>query len=259
MDSLDHVVVVVPGLAEAEVAFRAAGFAVTPGGRHDAVPTENALIGLADGSYLELLAARDPAAREEWVARSGASAWERQLRSASAIARRFLPTMTGPDGVGDWALCTAALSSRAAALRRAGHAAAGPMPMSRERRDGERLAWELLLPESRRFPFWISDRTPRDRRVPGSAEATTHANGVRGVAVVHVRVESVPTAALELGDLLGAMPRVSTAGATRLEMNGWRLEFTPGAPEGVHAVSLAGCQTLPDGIRALGVWPEAGS
>ncbi len=257
MDSLDHVVIVVPRLAEAEVLFRSASFTVTPGGRHDAVPTENALIGLADGSYLELLAARDPAAREEWRARSGTSAWERHLKGVSAIARRFLPTMAGPDGVGDWALCTAALLARAADLRRAGHAAAGPVPMSRVRRGGERLAWELLLPESRRLPFWIADRSSRDRRVPGSAQATTHANGASGVAVVRIRAENVPTTALELGDLLGALPSVTPNGATRLEMNGWRIEVTPGAPEGLHAVSLAGVASLPEDIRALGVWPEA--
>ena len=65
MDALDHVVVVLPALGPAVEAFAAAGFTVTPGGRHDALPTENALVCFADGSYLELLAARDPSAREE--------------------------------------------------------------------------------------------------------------------------------------------------------------------------------------------------
>ena len=53
---LDHVVIVVSSLAEASRSFAAAGLTVTPGGRHDEIPTENALVAFADGSHLELLA-----------------------------------------------------------------------------------------------------------------------------------------------------------------------------------------------------------
>lgn len=253
MDALDHVVVVVPALAPAVEAFAAAGFTVTPGGRHDALPTENALVCLADGSYLELLAARDPAARDEWRQRSSDPSWERHLHGASAIARRFLPTLAGADGVADWSLLTVRLADRAAGLRRAGHAAAGPVPMARERPDGERLAWELLLPESRLLPFWIADRTPRERRVPDTVEATTHANGARGIALVRLRAASVPVAALAMADLFGVMPRANADGTAALDTGEWRLEISEGAPEGACAVGLAGCAELSEGLRALGV------
>ena len=85
---LDHVVVVVTSLAEAERDFGAAGFTVLAGGRHDALPTENALVCFADGTYLELLAARDPATRDELRALRASDGWERiDARGAAEIGR----------------------------------------------------------------------------------------------------------------------------------------------------------------------------
>src|SRR5262245_16011309 len=144
---LDHVVVLVSSLAEATRTFTRAGFTVTPGGRHDAIPTENALVAFADGSYLELLATRDPETRDELRALRAGPGWERHLKGVSAIARRFLPALAGADGVADWVLRGDALARRGAALRALGVKASGPVAMARERPDGVRLEWELLLPE----------------------------------------------------------------------------------------------------------------
>ena len=249
---LDHVVVVVPSVSEAARSFVAAGFAVTPGGRHDAIPTENALIAFADGSYLELLAARDAAARDELRALRGAPGWERHLKGVSAIARRFLPSLAGEDGVADWVLAGGALRSRAATLRALGVKASGPVAMARERADGVRLEWELLLPESRLHPFWIADRTPRDLRVPAAAAA--HANGATGIATVRVRTPGVPTAALELGESLGTVPRLID-GVTTLDLAGTRIEVLEGEPAGACGVTLAGCAGLPSALVDLGVTP----
>ncbi len=258
MHEIDHVVVTVPALAPAVSAFEAAGFTVMPGGRHDAVATENALVCFADGAYLELLAARDATAREEWRALASSPAWERHLHGVSAIARRFLPSLAGADGVSDWSLRGAALEAQAARLRRQGSVSAGPVPMSRERSDGERLAWEMLLPESRLLPFWIADRTPRRRRVPASPGSTTHANGARGIDMVRLRAASVPTAALALGDVFDVVPAAAADGSARLTMGEWRIEVGPGEPEGACAVALAGCEALPDALRLLGVLPATG-
>ncbi len=258
MHAIDHVVVTVPALAPAVSVFEAAGFTVMPGGRHDAVPTENALVCFVDGGYLELLAARDATAREEWRVLAASPAWERHLHGVSAIARRFLPSLAGDDGVSDWSFRGSALGAQAARLRRMGSVATGPVPMSRERSDGERLAWELLLPESRLLPFWIADRTPRERRVPATPGATSHANGARGIAMVRLRAASVPTAALALGDVFDVVPAAAADGSTRLTMGEWRIEVIPGEPEGACVVALAGCATLPDELRSLGVLPEAG-
>ena len=249
---LDHVVVVVSSLAEATRSFAAAGFAVTPGGRHDAIPTENALIAFADGSYLELLATRGAGTRDELRAARAGSGWERHLNSVSAIARRFLPALAGGDGVADWVLRGERLARPAAALRTLGVKASGPVAMARERADGVHLAWELLLPESRLHPFWIADRTPRELRVPAAETATAHANGATGIAAVRVRTPSVPTSALALGEGLGTVPRVR-AGMTTLEFEGLRVEVIEGEPEGACGILLTGCSALPEAITSLGV------
>lgn len=251
---LDHVVVVVSSLAEATAAFVAAGFTVAPGGQHDAIPTENALVGFADGSYLELLAAREAGTRTELRALRASERWERHLKGVSAIARRFLPGLAGADGVADWVLCASALAPRAAALRAVNVKAAGPVRMSRQRADGERLEWDLLLPESALHPFWIADRTPRERRVPGGAVATTHANGARGIAAVRVRTPGVALAALELGETLGVVPRAGAHGPA-LGLPGFQVELVEGEPAGACGVRLAGCAALTAAIRALGIEP----
>ncbi len=253
---LDHVVVVVPVLADAVAAFTSAGFTVCPGGRHDVLPTENALVAFADGAYLELLALREPGTREELRRLRASDGWERHLRGVSAVARRFLPVLTGADGVGDWVLASSALARDAARLRSQGVVTAGPVAMRRVRSDGERLEWDLLLPESFVQPFVIADRTPRDRRVPGTAAAVTHANGARGIVAVQVRAQGGPLAALALGETLGVRPRVGPSGATTLACGDWTVDLHPGEPEGAFGVTLAGCRALPEAITALGVQAE---
>jgi hypothetical protein len=250
---LDHAVVVVPSLAQATREFTAAGFTVLAGGRHDELPTENALVCLADGSYLELLATRDPATRAELRALRAGTGWEHHMRGVSAVARRFLPLLAGADGVADWVLRGDSLARRAAQLRGRGVVASGPVKMSRLRPDGERLEWELLLPESALHPFWIADRTPRPLRVPADAASTTHANGARAVRGVRVRAPVVPTAALELADTLGLLPRVRSDGLTVIDAGDWRVEMVAGAPAAAAAVFLGGCDALPEALRSWGV------
>ena len=251
LPSIDHAVLAVSSLAGAVEAFEAAGFTVMPGGRHGELPTENAIVPFADGSYLELLAARDPVTREDWRSLSTGPGWSRHLRGVSAIARRFLPSMAAEDGVVDWCLRSGDLMRDAARLRRLGHVAAGPVAMQRERPDGERLAWSLLLPESRLLPFWIAARTPRERRVP--ALPGPHANGARGIASVRIRASVVPMAALALGDAFDVLPAADPTGVTRLDLGRWRIELVPGEREGPDAVAVRGCAGLPDTVRALGV------
>lgn len=251
MKQLDHIVITVRSLGEACASFARAGFTVTPGGRHEALPTENALIPFADGTYLELLATRDPTTRDELRSLASGAGWSRHLRGVSAIARRFLPSLAGEDGVVDWSLRSSGLLREAAHLRSHGQAAAGPLAMSRERPDGEKLAWSLLLPESRVLPFWIEDRTPRERRVP--AVGATHANGATGIAMVRISAASVPMTALALGDVLGVVPATSTAGAAELLMDGWRVEVVAGEREGACAVGVRGYEGLTQELESLGV------
>src|SRR5689334_12517218 len=222
---LDHIVITVRSLEEACASFARDGFTVTRGGRHEDLPTENALVPFADGTYLELLATRDPATRDELKSLASGPGWSRHLRGVSAVGRRFLPSLAGEDGVVDWSLRSPGLLREASHLRSRAQPAAGPVDMSRERPDGERLAWSLLLPESRVLPFWIEDRTPRERRVP--ADGAVHSNGATGIAVIRVGATNIPMTALALGDVLGVVPATSVDGRTVLLMEGWRIEVVP--------------------------------
>jgi hypothetical protein len=252
----DHAVVIVPSLAAAVGRYAGAGFTVTLGGRHDAIPTENALIAFADGSYLELMAVRDEEARASLAQLAASGRWESHLRGASAIGRRFLPRLVGAPGVGDFAVCGVGLERFAGAARRRGFAMTGPMPLARQQPDGTRLEMTLLLPAANHLPFLIEDRTPRAWRVPETALATTHANGATGVAGVTVRVEDVPATALELASLFDGAPRVDAEGRTRFALAGIELSVIEGEPSQACEIAVAGAGPLPaeiesDGVRAL--------
>lgn len=248
----DHAVVVVRDLGEATDSFREAGFVVTPGGRHDALPTENALVAFADGGYLELLAVRDDDARDSLRALRASPRWEAHVRGASAIARRFLPRLAGPPGVGDFVLRGRRLARFAAESRRRGFAMTGPVPMSRARADGETLAWDLLLPADDHLPFFIEDRTPIERRIP-RGDAARHPNGAAGVRELVVRAPAVAAAALAWADLLDVAPHVDAAGGTVLALGALRVALADGAPAGACAVTIAGCGPLPPALESLGL------
>lgn len=251
--TLDHVVVVVPELAAAAERFRAAGFVVLPGGRHEGLPTENALVVFADGAYLELLATRDPDARESLREMGATERWTRHLHEASALGRRFLPSLAGPDGVADWALRTARLDRIAAESRRRGYAMTGPVELGRERPDGQRLAMRLLFPAERWLPFLIEDRSPMALRIPADPASRAHANGASGIARVTVRAPGVVSAAMGYVDHFGASitPRLDGAADVVFEHN--LLTLAEGEPAGACAVALTGVAALPPEIVALGV------
>ena len=125
----DHVVYGVADLAAGmdELAERL-GVRPAPGGRHVGRGTHNALLGLGDGSYLEVIAA-DP----EQAPSAGPMAF--------ALDRHRLPRLVG------WACRTADLDGRAAAARERGYDPGAVLPMSRRRPDGLLLEWRLTRHE----------------------------------------------------------------------------------------------------------------
>jgi hypothetical protein len=156
----------VPELAAAIASYRGLGFTVVPGGRHP-IGTHNALIGMADGSYLELIAFFEPTAQHRWYQR-----------------------LQQGGGLIDFCLETDDLPGDARAFRAAGVALGDPRPLSRVRPDGYELKWVLSIPDTHGgvAPFLIEDETPRAERVP---RATNHANGVTGIQGVTVAVSDV--------------------------------------------------------------------
>lgn len=170
LTGLDHLVIAVPDLAAAIRSYAELGFAVVPGGRHP-VGTHNALIALADGAYLELIAFYEPSPAHRW--------WG--------------PLQVG-GGLVDFCLRTDSLATDTAAFRQAGVEIDDPRPLSRVRPDGYTLHWVLSIPRSGHrgvAPFLIQDQTPREERVPPE---TRHPNRVTGVHTLTVAVRDVAAA-----------------------------------------------------------------
>src|SRR5215469_13285394 len=142
-NGIDHFVIVVPELEAAIRDYTAAGFTVVRGGKHN-IGTHNALISLADGAYIELIAFLTPVQGHPWY---------------EAIAKG--------SGIVDFCMQTDDLAGDAEAMRRAGVTMSDANPMTRERPDGYQLKWVLSIPGppfNGRVPFLIKDETPRDER-----------------------------------------------------------------------------------------------
>jgi catechol 2,3-dioxygenase-like lactoylglutathione lyase family enzyme len=214
LQGVDHVVILVSDLDAAVRDYKSLGFTVVPGGRH-AVATHNALIGFADGSYIELIAFWEDDATHRW---------HRFLRDGGGLV--------------DYCMRTGDLAAAAAALRAEGVDIADKTPLSRTRPDGYKLEWYLALAGEMQgvLPFLIEDVTPREERAPPD---TSHVNGAAGIDMLTIAVESrsVAEPLARAFDLpLEPARRDDVAGA------GWRCVIGPHAfeflePSGPGAVA----------------------
>ncbi len=119
---IDHVILGVNDLDRGMQEFESrTGVMPRRGGEHPGRGTQNALVTLANGRYLEILA---PAATQPPTA-------ERE----SALAHTQL-TLVG------WAIHTRAIGATVEQLRQAGFEVHGPVPGSRRAPDGTVLAWQ---------------------------------------------------------------------------------------------------------------------
>lgn len=141
-DPLDHLVWGTPDL-EATVADleQRLGVSIPMGGRHPAWGTRNAILSLGDRSYLEIVGA-DP----EGVAPAGGCVF--------GVDRLTAPRLI------TWAVGTADVAGRRAAMAAEGFQLGQILPGERVRPDGSRLAWSLTDPFADRMggviPFLIS-------------------------------------------------------------------------------------------------------
>lgn len=217
--AFDHAVVLVPDLEAAVRECTGVGFVVVPGGVHEGGATHNALIPLADGTYLELLAPTPGRTIE--VAGPGAAA------HPPATFGERLRRVAGRWGFVDFALLCADLDRILGAVRRRGLQSAGPVAGGRRRPDGVQVAWRAAFPADRVLPFLIEDRTPRALRVP---PAPPHPNGASGVEEVEVAARDLDAAGRAWRALLGLPAAPAAAG----------LQGSPGGrPAASPAVSVA--------------------
>lgn len=127
--ALDHLVWVTPDLAAgiAEIESRL-GVRAARGGRHPSRGTHNALIGLGQGAYLEILAP-DPSQgtpeRPRWLG----------------------VDQVGPPRLSTWAARCGDVAATVAAAARAGVRLGAAIPGGRDAPDGTRLAWTASDPD----------------------------------------------------------------------------------------------------------------
>jgi hypothetical protein len=135
---IDHVVVAIRSLDEGIAQFEAlTGVKAGAGGRHPGRGTENALVSLGGGSYLEIIAPQKDA----------------KLSSEDA-KMRDLSRLT----IIDWAVRIIDVDDALASLRRAGFGTSPPQPGARLTPSGERLDWMTFGLAAARIdtaPFFI--------------------------------------------------------------------------------------------------------
>lgn len=173
----DHAIYLVTepdGLDAAAQRFAGLGFTITE--RDDAdrqtAATAQKLICFADGSYIEILAIRDVAARRR---------------------HRFASLLDGGDGWADTSVHTDDLATIAARLQHASLPLRGPLDHERRLASGEPWGVRLILPRigagHPALPFVIEDIAGRDLRIPTAGRR--HANGVTGTAGVSTSVRDL--------------------------------------------------------------------
>lgn len=233
---IDHIVIISPDLNTAVDNARHAGFTVVPGGTHSDGRTHNALIGFADGSYIELIAPKDASAE-------GDHRWFARLRDGGGLV--------------DFCLLGEKLTQETAAIRARDVDYPDPSALGRNRPDGQRIDWLLSIPAGAvgesGWPFLIEDLTSRDLRVPHEAAEITHENGVQGIAGITVLVKDLATSTREYEAILGTPARnVSSPFAD--DMLGAILPISENSSQWIMLVQ-PGAETAMEHLEAHGQGP----
>ncbi|KAG7086425.1 hypothetical protein E1B28_002379 [Marasmius oreades] len=254
--TLDHIVhMTSPGsVEETAEQFRKLGFNVLPGGRHADGLTENALIVLQDGVYLELISFVLP------FSSYPRDSPERQKRAGHRWAKM-------PNGWIDYAFLgngSKEEGSRISDIINNRARADGSHDLyssehegGRERPDGKVLKWLISSSLQKKhgiLPFFCGDVTDRTLRVPVEPPSNLeHPCSAVGIAHVHVTCSSsdVDTLVKEFTYVIGDAPKKSNA--SRFE---WELDTsTPSRPSHL-IVDAADIGSSGLSISELGIYVE---
>ncbi len=189
LQRFDHFIILVNDLAAATETYRKLGFAVRAGGEHPAFGSHNAIIALADGAYLELLAFKDESLAEK-------SFWKDAVKMLKMR-----------EGFGGYVLASDDLANDVARLRKASLDISDPNPGARTRPDSQRVEWQTALiggTASGALPFLIQDVTPRELRVEPPQEGFGKTARVKEIVVA---VKHSDIARDRFQPLLGVEPR----------------------------------------------------
>ncbi len=185
----DHFIVLVRDLDQGIESFRQLGFEAQPGGEHPAFGSHNAIVALADGTYLELVAFRDPTLATKTF-------WGDLVRKLDIH-----------EGFGACVFASNDLTDDVQAIRQRGLEVADPQPGTRKRPDGQTVAWHIAVVGgtiSGFLPFLIQDDSPRALR----AEPAHQGLGGRLQAKeMVIAVKNVEVARQAFRELLDIEPR----------------------------------------------------
>ena len=197
---LDHLIVMGEDLENLVDQYTGLGFTVTPGGRHP-WGTHNALICLADGSYIELLAFCDQA----------------------PPGHRHSAHLEQGGGLVEFMLASDDIAADIIAAGRNGVPYQPVQAGARTRPDGVEVAWKNSLSRwAPGLPHLIEDVTDRSLRVP-EGPARDHPNGVRGLARLVLGVADLPTSSGRYRALLGRPAKTLEAGRPVFEVGAQEL------------------------------------
>lgn len=215
----DHALIAVLDLAAAKVEFEALGFTVVLGGQHSGGLTENALVTFADGNYLELIA---PTSRELLE------------RPPGPGPGNYLFLFDSGEGFAGYAFDAPSLDAEVRRVRLNGIDIGDPQSGGRRRPDGVELAWRTAMLPNTRSPFFLTDDTPRERRIRAISEITSHPNGALGVIGIVVPVHNLEQALAWHEVLLGipSVPGRPGSGAVTADFQIGDSRLTLAEPEG---------------------------
>ncbi|KAK8036532.1 glyoxalase-like domain-containing protein [Apiospora marii] len=197
---LDHIVILVPhAFLASPPSWLAEAFTLYPGGKHADGVTENVLVFLADGSYLELIAFVD-----DDVGRGGRACHRWGGQKEGTVIDWALTLLSFSDAAGGLESVTAAFKEIQRKVREVGGGIEyrDLVRGGRNRPDGKVLKWATSAAadaagkplEPGVLPFWCLDETPRELRVPyQDGKLAEHASGAVGVAVLQVAPPAAAT------------------------------------------------------------------
>ena len=229
---IDHIVIAVYSLARAIETYRALGFTVVQGGKHP-YGSYNALIGFADGSYIELLGFYEDSPDHVW--------WH------------LLHERGG--GLIDYCLATDDVGADHAAFRAQGVECSDLIDGGRARPDGYQVKWinnNVGGDWQGLIPFIIEDVTPRTERLPRQTE---HANGVTGIDRISFATSDVARYAGVMSAVCGSKAEAVeddalAASGLRLRVGRHMLEYlAPAGDAGPLAAHLAANRAAPYRVR----------
>ena len=173
---LDHIVILVPPeILASPPPWLTQNFNIITGGRHTNGISENKLIVLQDGVYIEMIAfikgtSRDDRMKHRWG------------RCEEGMVIDWAFTLNEPDQFGR-------IQERVK-VSQGDISYHDPVQGGRVKPDGTEIRWSVADPSNEvvgKVPFWCFDITPRELRVPTSnSKTTTHPSGARGVASIAV-------------------------------------------------------------------------